>query len=237
MANYWFHIIPIGSCDDTIQKTLRFYRDKKRYKAIVELQPAPAMPNLSRVAPGDVVFVCAHGHESQDIVTSKKERSAFGCITLNFAQILNAFTNLPAGTAAQPISIKLLVCWAGGMSLTDPFLKKMYNHDRDNVWRVKYESKEYLNWVNKLPSTTLAKKLAIGIKNHGTPHIYVGGYPGELTAHKRKEKSVGVPIGDTSFPAYFEHSAIWFDGNGRLYQRMKDIEYSDRYRFREYKGA
>lgn len=180
-----------------------------------------------------------------------------GCKRYEFSAIFNAFNSLRSGSRDSPISIKLLVCWAGGKSLTDQQLRDFYIFDRrvgsekTDSWYLKMDNRNYRRWANELPideidnrneferNITLAKKLAIEI-GKTREHIYVGGYPGKLAAHKQQTKLVEVPHGEPGqewsidISESFRHAAVWFGQDGKVYVRRKSVHNDTQYRFKPY---
>lgn len=252
MANYWLHIIPLAQCDNKIRETHRYYAAANgKNKTIADLSLYPHVPNLSSVNPGDVVFICAHGHEQYGFITSHASQSARGLVRVECRNILHEFLHLRSGTAQAPISVKLLVCWAGGPSLTEAQLKSFYE-DRDGVRMLKWGNTGYYNWAKNLPiisninaakffghaNITLAKQLAVELgKTH--QEVYFGGYPGalfpDMVRHDGKGVEVPNPRTGISIEEKFRHSAVWFGGDGDVYVRRPSLFQAGEYRFARYR--
>ncbi len=236
MQHYWFHAIPLKKCDQTINATFEFYKKKfyQKHQSLWEIEWYPHC--LKSVDGGDTIFICAHGHEGEGFISSTPDRdnSPHKLTVAKLADLLQ-LANLRNWSSRLPIWIKLLVCWAGGPSLTSDQFNEFFDHRSVadiKISSIKRESNSLRNLVRKpryskidaSPDIILAKALAIELKNRGLDNVCVGGYFGKLSAHLDRIKTIEVlsERGGIGIDSSVQHSAIYYDGDGVFVQRRND---------------
>lgn len=240
MARYWYWVIDPEYCDETIIKTFKNYQERR--SDMIEIRPGG---DLSGVVSGDIVYICAHGHELETYVTSHPNKNGHNTKIVKFDQLVDMICESRLSTPApsMKIGIKLLVCWAGGKTLENNQYEMCFK--KDTIEKPKYPSlsrfgynktktveigfakpqNALYEWAKQDAITTkekhdgvLACELAKKLKEKGFNGILVGGFPGRLTAHLRKIKEIDIDVEKIPFSCAISKGTIWFDGDGNTHR-------------------
>ena len=230
MSKYYYCPFP-GHKDGQLSNTKKAYAPKNGL--CVELvscydpveNDKDGSPALTAVKAGDLIYLNAHGLNSQPGTIQAKFKEPSGCGFFaptvirqmkagDLAMQMVKYDGLPDGTEGSPIYIKCLICYAGGPDL---------NAESEEALLGSEEGKKH---VLKSARGRFANLLATALREQGRSHIMVGGYPGEIKARPKKVASLWVESGGIERMPRFtklsgQKAAAWFDMNGNLYYKSE----------------